>query len=41
VIILLLAFGGYSITGFWWLFYYWLLVAILLLAFGGYSTIGS
>jgi hypothetical protein len=33
VAILLMAFGGYSINDFWWLFY--------LMAFGGYSTIGS
>jgi hypothetical protein len=26
----------YSINGFWWLFYEWLLMAILLMNFGGY-----
>jgi hypothetical protein len=32
-----MAFGGYSINGFWWLFYSWLLVLIPLMAFGAYS----
>jgi len=32
VVILLMAFGGYFINGFWRLFYQWLLVAILLMA---------
>jgi len=32
--------GGYSINGYWWLFYLWLLVAILLMATGGYSING-
>jgi hypothetical protein len=35
-----MAIGGYSINGHWWLFYYWLLVAILLMAVGGYSING-
>jgi len=29
VVILLMAISGYSIYGYWWLFYEWLLVAIL------------
>jgi hypothetical protein len=28
--------GGYSINGYWWLFYQWLSVAILLMVIGGY-----
>jgi len=30
VVILLMAIGGYSINGCWWLFYEWLLVVIVL-----------
>ncbi len=32
--------GGYSINGYWCLFYEWLLVNILLMAIGGYSING-
>jgi len=35
-----MATGGYSINGYWWLFYFWLLMAILLMATGGYSIDG-
>ncbi len=35
-----MATGGYSINGYWWLFYQWLLVVILLMATGGYSING-
>jgi len=31
------AIGGYSINGYWWLFYSWLLLDILFMAIGGYS----
>jgi hypothetical protein len=37
VVILSIAIGGYSINGYWWLFFQWLLVAILLMPIGGYS----
>jgi hypothetical protein len=37
---LLMVIGGYSINGYWWLFYLWLLVTILIMAIGGYSTNG-
>jgi len=40
VSILLMAIGVYSINGYWWLFYYWLLMVILLMAIGGYSING-
>jgi len=40
VAIILMAIGGYSINGYWWLFYSWLLVTILLMAIGGYSIDG-
>jgi len=33
--ILLMAIGGYSIVGYWWL-----LLVILLMAIGGYSIVG-
>jgi hypothetical protein len=32
-----MAIDGYSIGGYWWLFYYRLLAPILLMAIGGYS----
>jgi hypothetical protein len=32
--------GGYSINGYWWLFYKWLLVVTLLMAIGGYYING-
>jgi len=35
-----MAINSYSIGGYWWLFYQWLLVAIILMATGGYSIIG-
>jgi len=34
-----MAIGGYSINGYWWLFYEWLLVTILLMAISDYSVI--
>jgi len=37
---LLMASGGYSIHGYWWIFYSWLLVDILFMAIGGYSIHG-
>jgi hypothetical protein len=40
VVILLMAITSYSIGGYWWLFYSWLLVAIILMAIGGYSING-
>jgi len=40
VVILFMAIGGYSIHGYWWLFYSWLLVVILFMAIGGYSIHG-
>jgi len=40
VAILLVVFSGYFINGYWWLFYWSLLVVILLMDIGGYS-IGS
>jgi hypothetical protein len=40
MVILLMFIGGYSINGYWWLFYYWILVVIILMAIGGYSIIG-
>ncbi len=39
--ILWMAIGGYSINGYWWLFYQWLLVAILSMVIGGYSIRSS
>jgi hypothetical protein len=41
MVILLVVLGSYSINDFWWLFYWWFLVAILLMTFGGYSIDGS
>jgi hypothetical protein len=38
--ILLMAIGGYSIDGYWWLLYSCLLVPILLMPIGGYSIDG-
>ncbi len=35
-----MATDGYSINGYWWLFYEWLLVAILLMATSGYFING-
>ncbi len=35
-----MAIGGYSINGYWWLFYYQRLVTILLMAINGYSING-
>jgi hypothetical protein len=32
--------GGYSIHGYWWLFYSWLFAAILLMVICGYSING-
>jgi hypothetical protein len=32
--------GGYSINGYWWLFYQWLLMAILSMVIGGYFING-
>jgi hypothetical protein len=32
--------GSYSIGGYLWLFYWWLLVAILLMVIGGYFING-
>jgi hypothetical protein len=40
MVILLIVIGGYSINGYLWLFYWWLLVVILLMAIGGYSIGG-
>jgi hypothetical protein len=49
LVILLKAIVGYSIGGYWWLFYllaiggyfiYWLLVVILLMVINGYSISG-
>ncbi len=40
VAILLMVIGGYSINGYWWLLYLWLLVAILLMAPSGYFING-
>jgi hypothetical protein len=37
VAILLMAFGGYFINGYWSIFYYWQMVAILVMAIDGYS----
>jgi len=31
---------GYSINGYWWLFYQWLLFVIRLMAIGGYFIDG-
>ncbi len=36
MVIILMAIGGYYITGYWCLLYYWLLVAIILLVIGDY-----
>jgi hypothetical protein len=38
--ILLMTIGGYSINGYWWIFYCWLLVVILLMVIGGCSIDG-
>jgi hypothetical protein len=35
-----MAINGYSISGYWWLFYSWLLVVVLLMAIGGYFIHG-
>jgi hypothetical protein len=35
-----MAIDDYSINGYWWLIYYWPLVAILLVAIDGYSING-
>jgi hypothetical protein len=35
-----MAIGGYSIHGYWWIFYSWLLMAIILMAVGGYYING-
>jgi hypothetical protein len=35
-----MAIGNYSINGYLWLFYYWLLVAITLMGIGCYSMNG-
>jgi len=40
VVILLIIIGDYSINGYWWLFYRWLLIVILLVAIGCYFIIG-
>jgi hypothetical protein len=32
--------GGYSINGYWWLFYWWSLVDNLLMAIDGYFISG-
>jgi hypothetical protein len=38
--ILLMAIDGYSIHGYWWLLYSWLLLIILLMVISGYSING-
>jgi len=38
--IILVVIGGYSIDGYWLLFYSWLLVVILLMVIGGYFING-
>ncbi len=40
MVVLLVAIGDYSMNGYWWLFYQWLLVAILSMPIGGYSING-
>jgi hypothetical protein len=40
VVIILVVIRGYSIGGFSWFFYQWLLVAIILMATGGYFING-
>jgi hypothetical protein len=40
VAILLMAIDAYSINGYWWLFYSWLVVVILLMTIGGYYING-
>jgi hypothetical protein len=35
-----MAIGDYSINGYWWLFYQWLLVVNLLMDIGDYSING-
>jgi hypothetical protein len=35
-----MAIGGYSINGYWWLFYKWLLVVTILMAISGYYING-
>jgi hypothetical protein len=40
VAVVFVVIGGYSIDGYWWLLYSWLLVAILLMVIGGYSIDG-
>jgi hypothetical protein len=38
--ILLMVTGGYFINGHWWIFYFWLVVAILLMTIVEYFIIG-
>jgi hypothetical protein len=40
VAIPLMAIGGYSISDYRWIFYWWILVVILLVAIGGYYISG-
>jgi hypothetical protein len=40
VVILLMVITGYSVNGYWWLFYQRLLLDILLMTIGGYSIKG-
>jgi hypothetical protein len=40
MIILLMVINGYSIKGYWWLFFKWLLVVIILMVIDGYSING-
>jgi len=40
VAILLMVIGGYSINGYWWLFYKSLLVVIILMVINGYYING-
>jgi hypothetical protein len=35
-----MAIGGFSINGYWWFFYQWLLVVFLSMAIGGFSING-
>jgi hypothetical protein len=37
VVILFMVIDGYSIHGYWWLFYSWLAMVILFMAISGYS----
>jgi hypothetical protein len=42
MVIILVVTGGYSINGYWWIFYYgywWLWMTIILLAIGEYSIV--